>query len=165
MGIIMQSRDRSPSEQQNLFWGSEEQSVSPPQMQMVDNVAQQQSTQVSGTENNPAQYGSSSIALVYDTPEKKSATSMNWGQFVKGFFTPIVIMLFLSIFLDSSDIEGIMTDSFLLLMLLIAILKIVISFARGNKSYGYGMLISVSIPVLWAVMIYGFLIILLLGFV
>ena len=74
-------------------------------------------------------------------------------------------MLFLSIFLDSSDIEGIMTDSFLLLMLLIAILKIVISFARGNKSYGYGMLISVSIPVLWAVMIYGFLIILLLGVV
>ena len=81
----MQSRDRSPSEQQNLFWGSEEQSVSPPQMQMVDNAAQQQSTQVSGTENNPAQYGSSSIALVYDTPEKKSATSTNWGQFVKGF--------------------------------------------------------------------------------
>jgi hypothetical protein len=166
MGIIMESADKSPSEQHNPFWESEQQSVSPPQGQMVDNVAQQPETHFTATVNYPEQINgqfnsASSITTRYDTSEKKKG--MIWGQFVKGFFTPIGIMLFLSIYSDASGGEGIMSDSFLGLMLLIAIITIVISFARGNKSYGYGMLISVSIPVLWIVLIYGFVILLMIA--
>jgi hypothetical protein len=165
MGIIMQSGDKSPSEQQSPFWESgqapqsavspqqEAQSVSPPQAQIVGNAAQQQSTQFSGTVNDPAQYV---VTSGYDMSGKKKG--MKWGQFAKGFFTPYATMMLLTIF---SGVE--FTDSFLCLMLLIGIVAIVISFARGNKSYGYGLLISVSIPVLWIVFIYGFLILLMLG--
>ena len=174
MGIIMQSGDNSPSEQQSSFWESgqapqsaaspqpEPQSVSPPQAQMVDNVAQQQSTQFSATVNNPAQYGSGYLVTSgYDATGKKNG--MNWGQFAKGFFTPIAIMMLLSIFSDASGGESIMSDSCIGLMILIGIVAIVISFARGNKSYGYGLIISVSIPVLWIVLIYGFVILLMIG--
>ena len=144
----MESSDKSPSEQQSPFWESaqvsETQSVSLPQ---------QQSTQFSGTVNDPAQY---IVTSGYDMSGKKEG--MNWGQFAKGFFTPYATMMLLTIF---SGVE--FTDFFLLLMLIIGIVAIVISFARGNKSYGYGLLISVSIPVLWIVFIYGFLILLMLG--
>ena len=141
MGIIMQSGDNSPSEQQSPFWES---------AQAPQSAA---SPQFSATVNDPAQYV---VTSGYDASEKKEG--MKWGQFAKGFFTPYATMMFLTIF---SGVE--FTDSFLCLMLLIGIVAIVISFARGNKSYGYGLLISVSIPVLWIVFIYGFLILLMLG--
>ena len=111
-GNEMESGDKSPSEQQSPFWESaqapqsaaspqpEAQSVSPPQAQMVGNVAQQQSTQFSPTVNNPALNGSnigsaSSITTGDDMTEKKKG--MNWKQFAIGFFAPIAIMILLSI--------------------------------------------------------------------
>lgn len=143
----MESSDKSPSEQQNPFWES---------AQSPQSAA---SPQFSGTVNEPAQYV---VTSGHDLSGKKEG--MKWGQFAKGFFTPFAIMMLLSIYSDSSGGESIMDESFLCLMLLIGIVAIVISFSKGNKSYGYGLLISVSIPLLWVVFIYGFVILLMFGF-
>jgi hypothetical protein len=103
MGTIMESGDKSPTEQQKPFWDSaqapqsatESQPVSPPQAQMVGNLGQQQSTHFSATVNNPSQYSSAaSITSGYDMSEKK--TGMNWKQFAIGFFAPIVVMMLLT---------------------------------------------------------------------
>jgi len=42
---------------------------------------------------------------------------------------------------------GDMVDAFFCLMPLAGVVAIVISFARGNKSLGYGLIASVSIPI------------------
>jgi len=148
MGIIMQSGDNSPSEQQSPFGVS---------AQSPQSAA---SPQFSGTVNDPAQYV---VTSGYDASEKKEG--MSWGQYAKGLFTPFAILLLLSIYSDASGGGGIMSDSFFYLMILIGIVAIVISFARGNKSYGYVLITAVSIPLLWIVFIYGFVILLMIGFV
>jgi hypothetical protein len=43
---------------------------------------------------------------------------------------------------------GDMVDTFFCLMPLVGIVAVVISFARGNKSLGYGLIASVSIPII-----------------
>ncbi|MCS5533132.1 MAG: hypothetical protein NZ736_02605 [Candidatus Poseidoniaceae archaeon] len=110
MGMKMESGDKSPPEQQKVFWDSaqvsegttEPKSVSPPQAQIVGNLGQQQSTHFSATVNNPAQYNSaSSIASGYDMSEKKAG--MNWKQFAIGFFAPVVIMILLTILSDVAN--------------------------------------------------------------
>jgi len=153
----MQSGDKSSLEHQKPFLDSaqapqsaaspqlEAQSVSPPQAQMVGNIGQQQSTQFSATVNNPALNGSnigsaSSITTGYDMTEKKKG--MNWKQFAIGFFAPIVIYWIqyevgLWIWSDTYD------DISFWLMPLIGIVAIIVSFARGNKSLGYGMVTSI----------------------
>ena len=106
----MESGDKSPPEQQKVFWDSaqvsegttEPKSVSPPQAQIVGNLGQQQSTHFSATVNNPAQYSSaSSITSGYDMSGKK--TGMNWKQFAIGFFAPVVIMILLTILSDIAN--------------------------------------------------------------
>jgi len=110
MGMKMESGDKSPPEQQKVFWDSaqvsegttEPKSVSPPQAQIVGNLGQQQSTHFSATVNNPAQYSSaSSITSGYDMSGKK--TGMNWKQFAIGFFAPVVIMILLTILSDIAN--------------------------------------------------------------
>ena len=158
----MQSGDKSSLEHQKPFLDSaqapqsaaspqpEAQSVSPPQAQMVGNVAQQQSTQFSATVNNPAQNSgnigsASSTTTGYEMTEKKKG--MNWKQFAIGFFAPIVVYWIqyevgLWIWSDTYD------DISFWLMPLIGIVAIIVSFARGNKSLGYGMVTSIiGIPV------------------
>ena len=106
----MESGDKSPPEQQKVFWDSAQapegvtgsQSVSPPQAQVVGNLGQQQPTHFSATVNNPAQYSSaSSITSGYDMSGKK--TGMNWKQFAIGFFAPIAIMMILTVLSDFSN--------------------------------------------------------------
>jgi hypothetical protein len=58
------------------------------------------------------------------------------------------------------DSGGDMTDTFFCLMPLLGIVAIVISFARGNKSLGYGLITAASIPMILG----GFFLILLLLF-
>ena len=153
----MQSGDKSPSEQQSPFLNSaqapqsavspqpEAQSVSPPQAQMVGNVAQQQSTQFSATVNNPALNGSnigsaSSITTGYDMTEKKKG--MNWKQFAIGFFAPIgIIGLLFEMILWR--LPHTYVAETLWVLPLIGIVAIIVSFARGNKSLGYGMVTSI----------------------
>jgi hypothetical protein len=116
MGTIMESGDKSPTEQQKPFWDSaqapqsatspqsEAQSVSPPQAQIIGNLGQQQSTHFSATVNNPAQYSpTASITSGYDMSEKK--TGMNWKQFAIGFFAPAVIMILLTILSEVANGE------------------------------------------------------------
>ena len=50
--------------------------------------------------------------------------------------------------LDESGGGGDMVDTFFCLMPLAGIVAVVISFARGNKSLGYGLIASVSIPII-----------------
>jgi len=157
----MESGDKSPSEQQSPFWESaqapqsadspqpEAQSVSPPQAQMVGNIGQQQSTQFSATVNNPALNGNigsaSSITTGYDMSEKKKG--MNWGQFAIGFFAPIgIIGLLFEMILWR--LPHTYVAETLWVLPLIGIVAIIVSFARGNKSLGYGMVTSIiGIPV------------------
>jgi hypothetical protein len=97
--------------------------------------------------------------------EKKKG--MNWGQFAIGFFAPIVIMILRSILSEfayqvGGRGGGDIVESFFCLMPLLGIVAIVISFARGNRSLGYGLITAASIPIilgglfLMLLMMYGF---------
>ena len=177
----MDTGDNSPPEQQEPFWGSTQatevtpptqpvsQTVSAPQGQIMGQIVQQPQTHFSATASNPAQSGymgsSPSITSDYDMSEKKKG--MNWGQFAIGFFAPIVIMILLSILSEfayqvGGGGGGDIVESFFCLMPLLGIVAIVISFARGNKSLGYGLITAASIPLvlgglfLMLLMMFGF---------
>ena len=188
----MESDDKTSTEEQNPFWESvpapgletthqaeqlplapvnqpESQSFSTPQAQIVGDLGQQPTSHFSATVSNPAQSGymgsSPSITSDYDMSEKKKG--MNWGQFAIGFFAPIVIMILLSILSEfayqvGGRGGGDIVESFFCLMPLLGIVAIVISFARGNKSLGYGLITAASIPFvlgglfLMLLMMYGF---------
>jgi len=57
---------------------------------------------------------------------------------------------------------GDMVDTFFCLMPLVGIVAVVISFARGNKSLGYGLIASVSIPIMLGA--FFFILLMLFGF-
>jgi hypothetical protein len=57
---------------------------------------------------------------------------------------------------------GDMVDTFFCLMPLVGVVAIVISFARGNKSLGYGLIASVSIPIMLGA--FFFILLMLFGF-
>ena len=181
IGPNMNAEDNTPSEQKEPFWGSAQatevtpptqpvsQTVSAPQGQIIGNLAQQPVNHFSATVSNPAQSGymgsSPSITSDYDMSEKKKG--MNWGQFAIGFFAPIVIMILLSILSEfayqvGGRGGGDIVESFFCLMPLLGIVAIVISFARGNKSLGYGLITAASIPIilvglfLMLLMMFGF---------